>query len=157
VDEIRDDLVQRWTGEQVRAGLIAKANELLDKLKAGETFEAVAASAGLEIRTSPTLKRGQPAEGLSTSVIAAAFAGGEGHVATAPGDGDSRVVLQVKDITEPAFFGETEATRTQSKQIADDIQNTILEQYAHQLRTDIGITINQAQLTRLVGNNPNQP
>lgn len=154
LDEVRADLVQRWKSEEIRRRLGAKAVELVARLEKGDPIETVASENGLEVKTASGVKRGEPAEGLSTAAVNAAFGGPAGYVATALGDADSRIVLRVADVTEAAFFGETEATKALDKQLANDIQTTLLEQYARQLRTDIGISINQQVLARLVGTNP---
>ncbi|MEJ1159277.1 peptidylprolyl isomerase [Prosthecomicrobium sp. N25] len=156
LDEVKDDVTARWKAEQTRTGLAAKAAELVARLEKGEDIEEVARSVGTEAKTSPTLKRGEPAEGLAATVVNAAFGGPEGHVATVLADNDARVVLKVKDVSEVAFFGDSDSTKAEAKELAGDIQSTLLDQYVRQLRAEIPATVNQQLVSRLVGTNPNQ-
>jgi peptidyl-prolyl cis-trans isomerase D len=151
LDEVKAEVAARWTAEQVRTRLAAKAIELVARLEKGDTIEDVAASAGLEVKTSPTLKRGEPAEGIPANVINAAFGGPEGHVATVLAGEDARVVLKVKDVSEVAFFGETDSVKAEAKELAGDIQSTLLDQYVRQLRTDFPASINQQLVARVAG------
>lgn len=154
LDEVKDDVVARWKDEQVRAALGAKSTELVEKLKAGAALEDLAKELGLDVRSATALKRGQPADGLTGTAIAAAFGGPQGHVATAAGEGDARIVLQVRDVSEPAFFAESESAKAASAELANDIQNTLVEQYIRQLQSEIAPQVNQQLVARIVGAAP---
>lgn len=151
LDEVRDDVIARWMAEQYRNRIAAKAAELLARIEKGESLEDVAASANLTVQTSPALKRGETPEGLSAAVVTAAFGGAEGHAATAIGDNNSRVVLQVKEVTEATFFGETETAKQTAQQISEDIQNTLFQQYVRRLTIEFPASVNQSLVTRAVG------
>ncbi|TPQ50848.1 peptidylprolyl isomerase [Prosthecomicrobium hirschii] len=155
LEEVTAEATARWKADQLRARLAAKAVELTARIEKGEPIEEVAKSAGLEVKTSPALKRGEPAEGLGAGVVSAAFSGPEGTATTALGEDGSRFVIRVKEVNEAVFFGDTDTSRALDKQIATDIQNTLQEQYVRQLRNDVGFSVNQQVLSRLVGNSPN--
>jgi peptidyl-prolyl cis-trans isomerase D len=151
LDEVRDAVVAQWKAEQTRIRLSAKAAEMLERLQKGESLEDVAKSAELEVKTSPSFKRGQPVDGLGSPAVAAAFGGPDGHVATSIGEGDSRVLLKVTEVTEPVFFAEAETAKAASEQLSNELRRGVADLYIAELRRQIVPTVDRAFLARLVG------
>ena len=59
LDEVKSQVEQRWREDQIASRLKAKAAELLDKLKGGTPFDALAKADGLKVETADKLKRGK--------------------------------------------------------------------------------------------------
>ena len=96
-------------------------------------------------------KRGATVDPLSTTAIAAAFGGPEGLVATSTTTDGSRIVLQVTDVTEPAFLPDASDTKALADNLGTDLRNTAVDQMVRQLRAEYGVTINQALIQQIVG------
>ncbi|NLH83236.1 MAG: hypothetical protein GX458_20715, partial [Phyllobacteriaceae bacterium] len=128
-----------------------KAKVLTDRLAKGEDFDEVAKSAGLEVKTSTAFKRSDKVEGLPATAVAAAFAGPEGHVDTAPSETGDTVLLKVTDVTPPAFFAETDEAKAAADQISGSIRNTLLETWLGLETRDIGVTSNRSVIDRVTG------
>jgi peptidyl-prolyl cis-trans isomerase D len=154
LDEVKDQVEARWREDEIAARLKTKSAELLDKLKAGTAFDAVAASAGLKVQTADKLTRGKPQAGVSPRVIAAVFRTAKDAYGSAEADQPTEwVVFRVTDISTPKF----EADSPEMKRVADLLKKQqseeILEQYMAWLQNDLGTTVNQAALAQALGNN----
>jgi peptidyl-prolyl cis-trans isomerase D len=154
LDEVKDQVEARWREDEVAARLKAKSAELLDKLKAGTAFDAVAASAGLKVQTADKLTRAKPQAGVSPRVIAAVFRTAKDAYGGAEGDQPTEwVVFRVTDISTPKF----DASSPEIKRVADLLKkqqsDEILEQYMAWLQNELGTTVNQAALAQALGNN----
>lgn len=156
LEEVRQRVEERWRQEQISERLRAKANELVDKLKAGTSLNDVAAAEGLTVQTTFGLKRGR-GTGMPATAIDAVFQTEKGAAGSAEGkDPTERVVFQVTDITIPAF----EAGSAESKRIEETTRRSLTEdllaQYVTRLQTDFGATINQDALRRVVSGSSDQ-
>jgi peptidyl-prolyl cis-trans isomerase D len=154
LDEVKDQVEARWREDEVAARLKAKSAELLDKLKAGTAFDAIAASAGLKVQTADKLTRAKPQAGVSPRVIAAVFRTAKDAYGSAEGDQPTEwVVFRVTDISTPKF----DASSPEIKRVADLLKkqqsDEILEQYMAWLQNELGTTVNQAALAQALGNN----
>ncbi len=97
--EARERVIADWTAEQQRAALAARAKELEERVKKGETLQAIATELGLVVETKTGLHRNTQDAALSPAAIAAAFSGPNGQVATAPGvDGEGQILVKVTDV-----------------------------------------------------------
>jgi peptidyl-prolyl cis-trans isomerase D len=153
LDEVKDQVAQRWREDEVASRLKTKSAEFLDQLKAGTPFDAVASAAGLKIQTADKLTRGQSEGGLSAKVVAAVFHTAKDAFGSAEGDqpGDW-VVFRVTDVATPKF----DAGSRDAKRIEDAVKtqesNEIYEQYVAWLENDLGTSVNQAALAQALGN-----
>ncbi len=59
LDEVKDQVEARWREDEIASRLKTKSAELVDKLKAGTPFDAVANAAGLKVQTADKLTREQ--------------------------------------------------------------------------------------------------
>jgi peptidyl-prolyl cis-trans isomerase D len=153
LDEVKDQVAQRWREDEVASRLKTKSAEFLDQLKAGTPFDAVASAAGLKIQTADKLTRGQSEGSLSAKVVAAVFHTAKDAFGSAEGDqpGDW-VVFRVTDVATPKF----DAGSRDAKRIEDAVKtqesNEIYEQYVAWLENDLGTSVNQAALAQALGN-----
>jgi peptidyl-prolyl cis-trans isomerase D len=151
LDEVKDKVIEAWKKQSAADKLLAKANEAKDRLGKGETLDAVATSLGLTAQSRTQLTRtSQPGDGLSTEALKAAFAGPKGSAAVAPGAQDGeQVVLQVAEVVETPYTpGQDNNPLTQ--QLADSMQNDLLQQYVSELQRQLGATVNQTVMQQII-------
>jgi peptidyl-prolyl cis-trans isomerase D len=153
LDEVKDQVEARWREDEIASRLKAKSAELLDKLKGGTPFDAIAAAAGLKVQTAEKVTRGKPEGGVSAKVVAAAFRTPKDGYGSAEGDQPTDwVVFRVTDIVTPKF----DADSAEMKRIADLLKKQqseeILEEYLVWLQNDLGTSVNQAALAQALGN-----
>jgi peptidyl-prolyl cis-trans isomerase D len=153
LDEVKDQVEARWREDEIASRLKAKSAELLDKLKAGTPFDAVAAAAGLKVQTADKITRAKPEGGVSPKVVAAVFRTAKDGFGSAEGDQPTEwVVFRVTDIVTPRF----DADSAEVKRVADLLKKQeseeILEQYIAWLQNDLGTSVNQAALAQALGN-----
>ncbi|WP_377288715.1 peptidyl-prolyl cis-trans isomerase [Rhizobium sp. SG2393] len=142
--EARDRVIADWTAEQQRAALAARAKELEERVKKGETLQAIATELGLVVETKSGLHRNAQDAALSPAAVAAAFSGPNGEVATAPGvGGEGQILLKVTDVQDvPGDVLDNDARGIEA--VARASGDDILDQMVSTLQTAYGVQINQA-------------
>jgi peptidyl-prolyl cis-trans isomerase D len=153
LDEVKDEVEKRWREDEMASQLKTKSAELLDKLKAGTPFDAVAKAEGLKIQTADKLTRGKGEGGVSGKVVTAVFHTAKDGFGSAEGETASDwVVFRVTDVTTP----KGDANLPDAKRIEDAVKRQeseeIYEQYVARLENELGTTINQAALAQALGN-----
>lgn len=85
LDEVRAEVTRYWTQREIVRALEAKAAAFTDRVRKGESFDAVAAASGLTITRAPGLSRqnAQAQQALGGEVIGRALAARPGEVWTA--------------------------------------------------------------------------
>ncbi len=144
LDEVRDEVAADWTAEQQRVALAAKAAELKERIKKGETLADIATELGLAVESKTGLKRSTQDAALSQAAILAAFGGPKGHVANAPGiGGEGQILLQVTAVDEGAPANALDDDSRQVEAIARASGDDILDQMVFTLQAAYGVSINQ--------------
>jgi peptidyl-prolyl cis-trans isomerase D len=150
--EVHDKLAAAWTAEKTDAALKAEAEKVVADLKAGKSFEDVAAGLNqFPILSQPITRQGDTSTGgagsvLDAAVAQAAFNGGPGHFGYAlDADGDY-VVFQVQAIT-PASGTLSAQTKTA---VENSIRDSLYGSFIGGLRQDQGLRINQAALSQVL-------
>jgi peptidyl-prolyl cis-trans isomerase D len=150
-EQVKDD-VKTATIEKDTARLLNElAQSLVDRLKAGEAFAAVAEAAGGKPETLENVKRNTSQPGLTTEGVTQAFAleRGGASFADTP-DRQSRVVFQVKEI-----FPAAEASKAQydklRNELSGQIANDDLMAYITALKASLSVHVNEAELARATG------
>lgn len=152
LDEVKDKVIEAWKKQSAADKLLAKANETKDRLGKGETLDAIATSLGLvaQSRTQQT-RTSQPGDGLSAEALKAAFAGPKGSAAVAPGAQDGeQVVLQVAEVVETPYTPAKDDGNPLTQQLADSMQNDLLQQYVSELQRQLGATVNQTVMQQII-------
>lgn len=150
LDEVRDQVLALWRSDQTTRRLQEQARALVQRLDAGESPDAVAASLGLEVRRIADLERGAAREGLTPQAVAQVFATPVAKAGTAP-IGDGRAVFKVTGAAVPPFVTTTREAAAVETQLASALTDDILSQYVAQLRKEFGVTIHPDVLRRAVG------
>lgn len=153
LDEVRQKVIDAWRKATTQERLVAKAKEVADSLGKGQTLDAAATALALTVQTDSGQTRGsKPPADFSADALKAAFAGPKGHVATTAGVNDGeQIVLQVDSVTETPYTAGDPAQAPVEKQLAEAIQNDLLQQYVNELQNTLGATINQTALQRVIG------
>jgi peptidyl-prolyl cis-trans isomerase D len=154
--DVKDDVKALYLDKEKTRLLNDLAGKLAERLRSGETFEAVAKDAGGKAEVSDAIKRKMSPPGLTVEAVKQAFAlpkGGSGYAETS--DRGSRIVFQVKDVT-----AAPEATKEHAavlhKEISDQLANEELVAYVTAIRNKLKVTINEAELARATGVNVEQ-
>ena len=155
LDDVKDQLVTRWRDDQIASRLKAKADEMLEKLKAGTPFAEVAAAFNLTPQWLPGLKRGIPPPGFPARALDVIFATPKDQAASTEGATlTDRMVFRVTEITVPPLEAESADAKRFDDLLRRAIADDMLAQYVSRLETDIGVTINQAALNQITGASP---
>lgn len=150
-DAVRAQVQDDWRKAELRARLAKKAQELVDRIRKGETIAAVAQALQLQTVQSKPFKRGDNPEALPRAAVALAFALAVGGSGSAPAeDGASRVVLEVARIDAPPPLSESDADALR-KSLQAQITDDFIDQYVAGLRDRYGVKVNRAQFNQLTG------
>ena len=157
LDEVKDQVIERWRDDEIARRLQAKADDLVGKLKAGTPFAQLANEAGLKLATASDLQRGKTGGFLPAKVVDAVFRTPKGVPASVEGDKDTeRFVFRVTEIVDPAF----DANSQDGKAIADTLRNSygedIVTEYVGRLENDFGVTVNQSAYNQAIGGGTQQ-
>jgi peptidyl-prolyl cis-trans isomerase D len=152
LSEVKDRVVADWKEKQVDDRLVAKANEIRDRLAKGEQIASIAAELSLQMQTADKLTRNtQASELLPAAAVSAAFDGPKGYAAVTPGTApDTQIVLLVTDSVVPPFDANGTGMAEVKKQLGMQIANDVLAQYIAEMQNSLGVTINQAALQQVI-------
>jgi len=154
LDEVKDKVEMQWREDQVAARLKTKAADLLDKLKGGADFEALARADGLKLETADKLKRQAGAgAGLPPKVIVAIFHTGKDGFGSGEGDQPSQwIVFRVTGVTDPKLDAGSPEIKRLEETVQRQTSGDIMEQYVESLESNLGLSVNQAALAQALGN-----
>nr|WP_272211246.1 hypothetical protein [Marinicella sp. W31]MDC2877136.1 hypothetical protein [Marinicella sp. W31] len=143
-EEVRSQVEADWAAEQQRDALIARANEMKERVENGESLSQVAADLAIDVEQSPSFTRSSQNSALGPEAVAAAFSGPLGTVATAPRNGgDEQVVLSVATVVNPTGTLETSGDNQAITTIASAAGDDILDEMINKLQSEYGVSINQ--------------
>lgn len=148
LDEVRDRVTAGWKEQQVAARLRQKADELVARLRGGEAFDAVAASAGVAVKRIEGVKREGAVAGLSRGAQAQVFnlkVGESGSAET--GDG-GRLLFVVRSSLAPAFDAKSKQAEATAPVLAQQLAGDIVDAYVARLRADAKLTLDQPAIDR---------
>jgi len=153
LDEVKKEVEELWRQDQLATRLQAKATDLVDMLKAGNPFDALAKPEGLTLSTADKLTRGKPTETMTAPMINAVFhtaKDGFGSVAGAkPGEW---IVFRVADVTTPSLDANSPEAKRIDETVLRQLNDDLFTQYVGWLEHELGTSINQAALAQALGN-----
>ncbi|MGD9668337.1 MAG: SurA N-terminal domain-containing protein [Hyphomicrobiaceae bacterium] len=151
-DDVKDDVKALYEKNERARQIREFADKLVERLKAGETMEAIATAAGDgKVEITPPVTRSTTPQGISRSAVAQAFAlpkSGAGSSDTQ--DGTTRQVFQVKDVI-PAPAPTKEQRERIATELKGNLENDTISAYVSTLQRRLGSSINQAAFDRLRG------
>ncbi len=153
LDEVKDKVIAAWKKTTTTDHLAKLAKDTAARLGKGETLDAIADQLKLTVETDANQTRGsKPPADFSTDALKAAFAGPKGYAAAVQGvNPDQQIVLQVDTITDTPFVKDDTTQASLTKQLADAMQNDLLQQYIAELQNQLGAKVNQQSLQRVIG------
>ena len=156
LDEAKADITTAWTAAEKARLLQVKAAEMVKDLSGGKSLDDVAKAATLEVKQAWNIKRQGDAQGLSPTAVALTFATpAKGYATALSGNPGERIVFQVIDQIIPAFDPTTAQSKSVGKQLGQSLAQDLSAQYAEQVKTEVGVSVNQANLDRIVGGSEN--
>ena len=154
-EEVKDQIETRWREEQIAAKLKSQADQVLEKVKAGASFNEAAAAVSAKPEWRPGIKRGTPPPGIPARAVELIFRTAQDGVDTIEGaSATERIVFRVTEIGVPPLDpGSADAKKisdTLNRAMSDDL----LAQYVTRLEAAIGVSVNQAALNQITGASP---
>ena len=151
-EEVKAQVLIQWRQDETTTRLQARARELTDRLAKGETFETVAADAGAEIKTSPSLTRSSSMPEFPANVLTVAFGTPVNAAASADlGTVRGRMLFKVLSASVPPFLRTTQEADGVATQLGVAFGDDLLSQYVSALQTRLGVRINQQVLRNATG------
>ncbi len=150
LDEVKDQVSANWKDDEIARRLTDRATEIVAQIKGGQDFEAAAQAAGLEVRRDDKVRRSEPST-LSQGAVARVFGLPVGEIASAAGDGQSRVVFKILDSVIPPMDGDSDVMKGLGEQLRTALTEDIITQYLAALQTQTGVRINEAAVRAAVG------
>jgi peptidyl-prolyl cis-trans isomerase D len=155
LDEVRPQVVQFWMQREIVRALEAKAAGLTERVRKGETFDAVAASAGLAINRVPGLTRQTAGahQALGREVLGRALSARPGEVWTAGAPGGIVIgrVDNVRMAGGPTAGRLAEMSRGELTQVLYREMGESAQAYA---RAKLKTRVNQARARETLGFEP---
>jgi peptidyl-prolyl cis-trans isomerase D len=153
LDEVKPQVEARWRNDEIATRLKNKADEMLDKLKAGSTKLADLAE-GLKVETVDGLQRGQTKGSVSQAALDSLFRTAKGGAGSAEGaTPTSRIVFVVTDVIDPPLDAKSDDATKTADTLTRSYSEDILGEYVARLENEIGVQINQSALQQIVGGN----
>lgn len=151
LDEVKTELEIRYTNDEIAKRLAAKADGMVEKLKAGAALKDVAAQEKLKVDTG-NVKRGDPTEKFSAPTIVAVFRTPKGSAGSAQGvQATQRVVFRVNEIKVPDLDTNSPDAKRISDALRSSFSDELLAGYGERLERDIGVSINPGALSQATG------
>lgn len=150
-EEVKDEVKSFYVDTERSRLLNEMAEKLVDRIKAGEDMAKIAEEAGGKVELSESIKRQMSPPGLTADAVKFAFTlpkGGAGSAETS--DRASRVVFKVKDII-PASEPSKEQSDKLASEVRGSLEGDVLLAYVAALKSDFGVTVNEAELKRATG------
>jgi peptidyl-prolyl cis-trans isomerase D len=151
LDEVRPQVEAGWRGDEIGSRLKTKAADLLDKLKSGNTLDALAAASGLKVETADKLRRDKATGAVPAAALRSIFQTAKDAFGSAPGEA-AWIVFRVTAVTDPKLDpnsdGGKQITQVVQRQLVDDV----FGEYTAWLEDELGTTVNRAALAQALGN-----
>ena len=158
LDEVKPQVVQHWRDDETASRLKAKAADLLDKLKSGNPFDALAAADGLKVQTAADLKRGGTSGAITPRMTEAIFHTAKDAFGSAAGDNPTQwIVFQVTDVKTPKLEPNSPDAKKVEQTVQRQMPDDVTDQYLGWLEGDLGTKINTAVLAQAMGENSGIP
>lgn len=150
MDEVRDDVVNKWTAEKTEDAVVVEVEKAVQQLAAGQSLVDVAVGMGqVPTQSAPLSRAGDGTPVLDSAVATAAFGGGLNHYGSAVNGQRNHVVFQVTDIIPATEPSEQVARQTELRSrfaLYGDFVNGLVEHVG-------GLRLNRQTFEALV--NPN--
>ena len=152
LDEVKDQVEQRWREQEIASRLSAKAAEILEKVQAGSSLADAATTDHLKSETLTGLKRSESKAPLSTAAVEAVFRTpkdgvGKADAAKAP----EQVVFRVTEIVVPSLDMQSADAKRVVEALNRAVSEEVAAEYIAHLEAENGVSINQNALNQVTG------
>lgn len=148
--QVRDRVVAAWKAEEAAKVVEARMTDITEKLAKGTPLAEIATAEGLEVKTAEKITRSAGGD-LPAALVQGLFGGPVGHIANAPTDLGGRIIAVVTAVNEPVFFADAPDLKTASERLADELQDSLLQEYLAHLGTVLEVQVNQTVVNRVIG------
>lgn len=153
LDEVREKVTADITQQRTNEALQALGNQIVDRIKKGESLSDIGVSMSVFSQVSPQFTRFGSQDGLVDSVLAgAAFAGGADYAGTVTDQNGDFIVFQVVGTTEPTAPLPADALAS----INNEGRAGLYSEFVSAVRDTAGLRINQQALSNLLVQNYGQ-
>jgi peptidyl-prolyl cis-trans isomerase D len=153
LDEVKSQVEAQWRDDEIATRLKAKAADILDKLKNGDTLAAIASTNGVKVETASNITRTKPPETISGRMMDAIFHTALEAYASAEGDKPTQwTVFKVTDVKTPSLDKNTPNAKQLDEMVSRQVSDDVFGQYMAWLENDLGTSVNQAALQQALGN-----
>jgi len=153
LDEVKGAVTQHWRDDQIASRLKAKAADLLDKLKNGNPFAALAGGENLKVETASDLKRGGSSGDISPNMTQSIFHTAKDGFGSSIGANPTQwIVFQVTEIKTPTLEANSADAKHIEETLHNQLANDLIGQYVGWLENDLGTKVNPSVLAQAMGN-----
>jgi peptidyl-prolyl cis-trans isomerase D len=159
LDEVKGEVEARWRDEETTARLIAKAQEISDKInKDGAKLADLAAADKLTVENTKWLKRNDTPAALPVNAMTVLFGARKGSAVSAEAkDPAERIVMVITDVTVPTFDPASPDAKKLADVLRDSMVNDLYAQFLRRVETDLSVTYDNAALAQALGAKTDQP
>lgn len=151
-DEVKTEALDLWIQEKRREALFEQARAIVDKGRAGTTLDALAGTAGQQVKQSKAMRRRDVSAEFSATAIANIFRQAANGLTLAPtADGNGFLIMQVTNVTVPNFDAAANETKALSGQLQRGLGEDLLQQYLNGLQETLGVNVNSGVWNSLRG------
>lgn len=150
-DEVKAEVEKQWRADETATRLSAKARELVERLDKGESFDVVAASAGLTIETAADIGRQDQRPELPGTVVAQVFGTAAGKSGSAAGTDGGRILFKVDSATVAPYLRTTQEAGNFERLLSSSVSEDIMLQYVAKRQAELGVSINEAAFRNATG------
>jgi peptidyl-prolyl cis-trans isomerase D len=152
LDQVRAEAQAAWTNEERMKELAATADKIAKEANAGGDLAQIAGRYHAILASSPALQRDQPTSVMNADFVRKIYSvpGGQ-TVAGMAADGKSFIVARVTGVFHPPLFPGDPQLIAFAQELDRQLSNDVQESMAKAARAAQGVTVNQAQVERVLG------
>ncbi|MDQ0393203.1 peptidyl-prolyl cis-trans isomerase D [Labrys monachus] len=152
LDEAKSDVIAAWAADQRVQRLKDKADDLVKQMNGGKALEDVAKGLNLQVMPAWNLVRNGENQPVPPATVSVVFATPlKGFASSLAANGTDRIVLHVEDNVIPDVDLKAPETVAQAKHISQGVGEDLMSEYVRKVQADLGTTINQTAVDRVVG------
>ena len=149
-DEVKDEVSATWKDDEIAKRLTDKATEMVATIKGGKSLEDLAREAGFEIQRDDKVRRIEVSS-LPQGAVARVFGLPVGEIASAAGEGQSRIVFHILDSVVPAMEADSDVMKSMAEQLRTAMTEDVISQYLAALQSQTTVQINEAAVRAATG------
>ncbi len=149
-DEVKDEVAAAWKDDEVAKRLTDKATEIVAAIKGGQTIEDAAKAVGVEMKRDDKVRRTELST-LPQGAVARVFGLPVGEIASAAGEGQSRIVFKILDSVVPPMEADSDVMKGLGDQLRTAMTEDVISQYLAALQSQTKVEINEAAVRAATG------